>query len=183
MKKRLFLAIPLTKTIRESFAQYQRSLNLEDVRWIPKKNLHITLYFLGDTDEVTIPEIIEELNLFFNTVNSFSLKFDKISLAPPGSKKPRIIWAEFEPNPEFENLMSGVRKILNKFAKEPSEHKEIIPHVTLARFKPTTKFNKLKLDQPKIEDLSVLSSELMSSHLYDDGSQYSIIASFQHEIT
>ena len=48
MKKRLFLAIPLTEEIKSELDKYKNEMGLEGVRWIPSENLHVTLYFLGD---------------------------------------------------------------------------------------------------------------------------------------
>jgi 2'-5' RNA ligase len=62
---RLFAAITLEESVRNSIARAIEAFPVEDPpwRWIPEKSLHITLKFLGGQPDDALPAIIESLSI------------------------------------------------------------------------------------------------------------------------
>lgn len=177
-KKRLFVAIPLPSAIIKALAGYSKQFpNLPHARWVPPENFHITVYFIGWVEEKNLPEIISRTQESILSIASFSLKFREVIWAPPSlrqsgasegkSSSPRMIWALFERSAAFESLAE----------------KESIPHVTLARFDASSKWRKIKIPQPKLENkiFKVDKILLMESKLSKTGPIYLEVASFYLE--
>ena len=55
---RVFVAIPLPKEVKDHLYGIQTSLRKEDakIKWVSKKNLHITLKFIGALEENKLDE-------------------------------------------------------------------------------------------------------------------------------
>ncbi|MCK4650768.1 RNA 2',3'-cyclic phosphodiesterase [Candidatus Babeliales bacterium] len=182
MRKRLFVAILLDDKTKEKLENYKNNLNLNqknNIQWIPKENLHITIYFLESIEEKLIPEIINKINQVISKTKPFSLKFEKIILAPP-KKEPHMIWAQFEKNKNYDQLFFDLNNFLQKFLikKTQINYKENIPHVTMARFKNKTKINDNDIKQINLPDLNINCINLMESQLNVNGAIYSTINTF-----
>ena len=53
MKTRLFIAIELNDELKDYLFGLQKTLDLKaKIRWVAKKNLHLTLKFLGYVEDV-----------------------------------------------------------------------------------------------------------------------------------
>lgn len=146
-KKRLFIAIPLPDYIKEILTDAAQITENAQIKWVPKENLHITLLFLGNTDENRLPEIIGKIEEITSQCAIFSLDFKEL-LTIVKNGKPIMIWAEFLEHEQFKKLVELLCKFLchqdtkaqssTKFFKKP-DHKPR-PHVTLARIKRSTKY-------------------------------------------
>jgi len=69
--KRLFIAIPLNlnNLAKQSILEIQTQLSQNSIKWVTFDNLHLTLQFIGDTNEndiVTIIKILDNLQEYFN---------------------------------------------------------------------------------------------------------------------
>ena len=58
-KLRLFIAIELDKSLKESLKSLQGDLKKcgADVRWVKPENIHLTLKFLGETSPESVARI------------------------------------------------------------------------------------------------------------------------------
>lgn len=175
--KRLFLSIPFSKSWVDLFDEYKKEYLHHPIRWIEKENLHLTLYFIGETPENRISEMKEKLRCISPEFPPFSLEFSKIDFAPPGRSK-RMIWACFLPSKIFKNLVFKVQRAVG--GKEAEEEREPLPHATLARFRDFKPLRGLRLKQPEISDklLKIISFELQKSELSPSGAHYEMIESF-----
>ena len=70
--KRLFVAIPLPNDLIQLLGTYQHVIVHPYLAWVKPENLHITLHFLGNTEESEIHNIEEKLASLV-TFPSFSL--------------------------------------------------------------------------------------------------------------
>ena len=65
MKIRTFLALELSQTSRNKLSAHAKMMsrhdNLQQIRWVPEKNYHLTLAFLGDIEYVLISSLKQEL--------------------------------------------------------------------------------------------------------------------------
>ena len=90
--KRIFLGIPVRVNISTMVEMIQTTVDAPygDIKWVYGKNLHLTLAFLGDVEEIQINELsqsLEELNFGtpFNCVLSHTGVF-------PNADEPRVFW-------------------------------------------------------------------------------------------
>lgn len=128
---RLFVAIDLTEDAKEAISCIRGGI--PGVKWIDMAQLHLTLRFIGDTDDSMLREIREELA----GVNSpsFSLVPRGVGHFPPRND-PRVLWVGIERNEALSSLQRLVVEALEKCGLEP-ERREFSPHITLARLKDT----------------------------------------------
>ena len=136
MKKRLFLALPLSSGLIKKIAFLEEKIEERakiKFPWIPLKNLHLTIIFLGYLkyeDYLKIKEIFQSLNW----KKRLEVKIRKIDYGPPGYK--RMIWLYIEKNNNLEEL----KEILETKLSEAQiiyhrEEREFLPHINLARLK------------------------------------------------
>jgi RNA 2',3'-cyclic 3'-phosphodiesterase len=179
MEKRLFISIPISGDISEILEECGKNVRVESIRWIPKQNIHITLYFLGDVKEDFIPNLVQNLEQLYSKTKNFNLSFEKITFAPP-NKQASMIWAQFHKNSNYESLLKQTEDVIKKSLNRTTQYnsKELIPHITLARFKIPINTKIFHLKQPQIPELQIDSCKLMESELNSNGSIYTTIAKF-----
>jgi len=133
--KRTFIAV---KIIPEdnmlSILKYlQESLSGGKIKWIEPDILHITLFFLGDTDEELIPVIAERLQQLSHDFSPFDLEFREVGLFR-NIRDPRVIWIGTKENQTIMMLKSGIDNELSKLGFK-TEKREFRPHLTVGRIK------------------------------------------------
>ncbi len=182
MKKRLFLAIPLSDSLSRKFSALGDNFDhLHGVRWTAKRNLHLTVCFFGDIEEKDIPTLSGEIGRIIAATPEFSLKFEEIIFAPP-FRPPSMIWAEFEKNKEYSNLVQKIYTAVQGFMMEENLqgiHGESIPHITLARFAGPAVAATLKITPLEVEDMQVQECRLMESELMPAGPIYTVLKSYR----
>lgn len=180
MQKRLFFSIPLPEPTQILLETYCKLFDLNDVRCVTVFNLHITLFFIGNVDELKIQDLIQSYNAIIPHHNAFYLSFKHITFAPPQDPG-RMIWIEFENNDYYQKLVDETKKIVMQIfgnAIEQENLKSNIPHVTLARCIKPHNFKSYTLKQVQIPDLCVDSIQLIESKLSQTGSIYDILHTF-----
>ncbi|MFZ5845310.1 MAG: RNA 2',3'-cyclic phosphodiesterase [Patescibacteria group bacterium] len=183
MKKRLFVAVPLDETLRLQLASYIKERQQKNfltglaIRWTPATNLHLTLCFLGYWEEKYIPAIGQKLQNLAAELAPFSLRFGAVSWGPPVGS-PRMIWGIFDSHESWVILAGAVARTLKKV--NLAEEREMIPHVTLARFKPEAKrlLPRLPLLEKPPGAIRINSFSLFASTLYQRGPVYTELARF-----
>lgn len=131
--KRLFIAIPIPKKWEKIFEKYRDPLG--EILWLksePIAKLHVTVLFLGATNEELIPEIGDALTDITLAQPPFTLTLEKITYAPPEGKA-SMVWAAWKQQPEFATLVARVREELS-YVVGPVEMLPVLPHTTIARF-------------------------------------------------
>jgi 2'-5' RNA ligase len=141
------------------------------VRWIKPENLHLTLLPPWYTSEAE--KLIPRLSQADLKVLPFALSFQKVTFGPT-SHRPRLIWAEGERNENLAELKTALEKAL----KRPTEKRDFLPHLTLARFhsQDFPRFPVKKLEENVSWILEVNSFRLMESHLKRSGAEYQVLA-------
>lgn len=166
--KRLFVAAPISTTLKEILRTSQSQYTHDVIRFVPEDNLHITIHFLGEVHADQVGEIEEKLQQIAATQVAFTLRLEALEPGPK-PRSPRLIWARFTSHPEFTQLSSSVSKHL---AIRPPDHPDYIPHITVARFRkdkprpvslPTILFKEEQIELP-VSSLALWQSELKSPH-------------------
>lgn len=179
MKKRLFVAAEIPKTLVSDFSRYQATLSINDVTWTTEENFHLTVAFLGYVDDSNIHNIEKELALISAKTTAFDLHYDNVVLAPPG-KDATMIWAKLAPSEQFSNLVSEVYFNAKPYITE-QVRTERIPHITLARFRQGVTTSEENLIQPQLQQkfFKIDSISLFESKPSNRGSEYEKISSFK----
>ena len=128
---RLFVAIDLPEQIKAETASFGRTLT--GARWVPPEQLHLTLRFIGDTDEETFQGIRSALGSIGGA--PFPLALRGTGHFPPG-KEARVLWIGMEENPELAELQRRVERSVVA-AGIAAEARRFSPHLTIARLRNT----------------------------------------------
>lgn len=142
---KVFVAFPVPSIHAEELKIIQqRNAVLNGIHWTPLPNLHVTLFFLGEVFEESIPDINIALLNVTEYAESFNLKFEKIVLT--GKKKYRgMIWVRFFKKDSFTNLSMNLHQAVKSFLINQPVLKDSIPHITLARIKKDAEIEKIDL--------------------------------------
>ncbi len=111
----------------------KESLTGGKIKWIEPDILHITLFFLGDTDEKLIPVISEKLKQLSLDFTSFKLEFEGIGIFK-NIRNPRVIWVGTRENIVIRKLKSRIDDELIQLGFE-GEKRDFRPHLTIGRIK------------------------------------------------
>jgi 2'-5' RNA ligase len=181
LRHRVFLSISLTEKIKNRLSKYKENLSSLPAKWVKRDNLHITLIFLGDSNEKEIGYIGEALKKESSKHSPFNLFLNKISYFPENKIPPRMICATGESTKEILDLRKGIEKaLLERGVHFPLEMKKFNPHVTLARIR-AWDWRKIEPDErPEVTEdininLEVKSIELVESKLKRGGPEYTIL--------
>jgi 2'-5' RNA ligase len=133
--KRLFIAIKVTpdEGFLIGFRELKRDLRHERIKWVEENNIHITLKFLGETDEKLVPAIAATLR---NTAGDFArFSFSLTGTGIFGSRyDPRVVWCGIEPYKQLQDLMKRIHQDMGLHGFEP-DRQNLVPHLTLGRIK------------------------------------------------
>jgi 2'-5' RNA ligase len=181
MVLRCFIAIEIPETIRKSIGDSIDSLKKSgsDVKWVAHENIHITLQFLGETEESLIPEIKEALDKILASYPLFYIKISNIGCFPDG-RRPRIIWVGMEGSQTLINLHKDIANEMVKFGYR-KEERAFTPHITIGRVKSQRNMGELlkRLDDiraTRFSDFEVHHLTLMKSELKPSGAKYYSLA-------
>lgn len=170
---RTFIAVELDPAFKEKIAEIQARFADLNLRLVDPKLIHITLKFLGDVEEASVPELSEAFDSI--SCEPFEAWIEGLGAFPkPGN--PRVLWLGSVGN--FEALHKQVEELLEPLGFE-KDRREFAPHATLARVKFLKKAQKkvfqdifLELKDVKIGCMKVDRIELKKSTLTPDGSIY-----------
>lgn len=148
----------------------------QDLNWVPDSDYHITVKFLGHLPVSTIDEISAMVKGITRATHPFSIKVDRLELAPPQGA-PHMIWAHCAAEEGFFKLGHDLEDMLEPF-NIPKERHLQIPHIRLVRF---NKSNPAKLSSDLNGlplSFSVNQINLFESVRDDAGKHYIIRQSF-----
>lgn len=126
---RLFVAIPVPDDLRGLLLPI--SSGLRGARWVRPEGMHITLYFIGETDRDQARDLDAELADIH--IPAFELDCRRLGYFERGSRI-RSVWAGVEPNETLTYLHSKVETAAVR-AGYPRETRKYKPHITLGRLK------------------------------------------------
>ncbi len=135
-KIRTFIAIEITEEIRNKIGELQNILKGLGGRisWTKPGNIHLTLKFLGDTDEGIIDEISAKLQQAVESIADFKITVKRTGTFP-NFKRPRVIWVGAECEGEqMQKLTAQIEDCMENFGFE-KEIRRFSAHLTLGRVK------------------------------------------------
>jgi len=177
---RTFVAIKiiLKRELEEALFHLRSEMKEENIKWADMNNLHVTLFFLGDTPELQINQISSGLKRVVEQYSQMSIILSGMGLFR-NIRDPRIIWIGIEDNTDLRVLHSGIQELLNGLGY-PKENRPFKPHLTIGRPKRITDKRKLMKEIEKQGKLCVQESLInevifYESILKEKGPKYRII--------
>ncbi|MCC6545175.1 MAG: RNA 2',3'-cyclic phosphodiesterase [Nitrospirae bacterium] len=175
---RCFIAVSLPEELKSKISCIQEKLKAAgaDVSWTRKEGMHLTLKFLGDKDEVKIPDIKKALDMAVDGIVPFSLSVSGLGIFPD-MRRPRVVWVGLkEEGDNVIRLQKGVEAELKKRGF-PAEGRSFTPHITLGRIRTDKNIEKLLrlIDDEKRSDpggFPVSEIHLIKSELKPSGAVY-----------
>lgn len=170
---RAFIAAELPQDIKDELFELQKCIKGAKARFVAKKNLHLTLKFLGEINKEQLETVKQKLEgIKFNSIQT---GLDKIGVFPNESK-PRVAWASLKNEREIIKLQREIDQELLPIAKEETRFKA---HLTIGRIKFIKSKEEFKdsMKGLKIRPLQfeIKSFKLMESILSKDGPTYHTI--------
>ncbi|MEX2315790.1 MAG: RNA 2',3'-cyclic phosphodiesterase [Pirellulales bacterium] len=133
-RTRTFIAVEISDEIRRRAAELMGRLNaiVDDVKWVANENLHWTLQFLGDVEELEIPAVCAAVAESAAECEPFDLAAGGAG-AFPSADRPRTLWiGAGQGADDMVALQKAIERRLKKLGYR-SEHRRFVPHLTLGR--------------------------------------------------
>jgi RNA 2',3'-cyclic 3'-phosphodiesterase len=179
---RLFVALDIPDAVRRALRELMARLKpeCEGARWVRPEGMHITLKFLGETDEAKLDSIRAALSSI-HSGQAVESHFRGIGFFP-NEFHPRVVWCGIEASPNLPQLAADVDRALQPFGF-PAESHPFTPHLTLARFNSHKGLDTLVRAANNLKSYdfgSARGSEfhLCQSVLKPSGAEYSRLATF-----
>lgn len=134
MKLRLFIALPLPEHVVSGLDRILSDFRRQsrDVKWVKAQSIHLTLKFLGDTDEALIPQITDCVKTAASGITPFETTLDKLG-AFPNFRRPRVFWVGGnQPLEPAARIVGRIDECVSELGSE-RESRPFRPHLTLGR--------------------------------------------------
>ena len=129
---RTFIAIELEDEIKEELLKAQQQVQKQSKggNFVPKENFHITLHFVGETEDSDLDYLKQAIYETAMRNRCFDMTLERVGFFQRGEKG--IFWVGMKESKELMRLFSHLEKNLLKegFAREK---KGLSPHITLGR--------------------------------------------------
>ena len=138
MGVRAFLALDLDEGILDGLAEVATRLDdpQAKIRWVSRRNQHLTLHFLGDVADEKIADVFQLVSDAAGQVAPFNFGVRGTVCVPPRGQV-RMVWANvLDPAGRLAALHQLLAEQLTHLDL-PVESRRFKPHITLARIKST----------------------------------------------
>ena len=176
---RLFIGLPLPHEVETELGRIITHLKAQGgrVTWVAPENIHMTVRFLGETDDARVPKLKALISEVAQHLRPAHLVIDRLG-GFPNLHKPRVIWAGVTPGSDVDRLAKMARHVeleVRQMRFGPDQ-KGFKPHMTLGRVKDPSGLQQLTatLSSMRIEPVRVLIDRivLFKSTLTPQGSIY-----------
>lgn len=131
---RLFIACPLPPAAEQELDETIRTLKEADgvVKWVASKNIHLTVRFLGDTDERLVADISQKLDTIAGQFRFVETSINQLG-AFPNLRRPRVIWAGIKSGIDTLSQIAAATELAVQDLGFAAESKGFKAHLTLGR--------------------------------------------------
>jgi RNA 2',3'-cyclic 3'-phosphodiesterase len=177
---RAFVALTLPEELAEAAEDIAVDLPLP--RIVPAENMHLTLLFLGEVGGTTL----QDLNTALSEVRAPGFTLQLGGLDTFGGERPRSVHLRCAPEPGLDHLQRKVATAVRRIGLVP-QRRRFTPHVTLARFTPSTVDRAclgaalLAAADARLDPFEVTDFRLMASRLGRSGASYDMLARYPLE--
>jgi 2'-5' RNA ligase len=181
---RTFIAIDLDPELKKVVETLVIKLKKTgaDVRWVGFPGMHLTLKFLGEVAEESLPAIGRVMKEAARAHAKFPLVLQGTG-SFPGGQNPRVLWVGIREEP---GLMSLERELEDGLEAEgyPRETRPFHPHLTLGRVGGRTRVQAalLELDRDRetvFGQMTARKVTLFESLLRPQGAEYRALSEFE----
>ncbi|MEK6955306.1 MAG: RNA 2',3'-cyclic phosphodiesterase [Nanoarchaeota archaeon] len=174
---RIFIAVDLDNVIKDYIYELQRKLKSTNLKinFIAKRNLHLTLKFLGEIKEpqlIEIKKILKDIKMKKFVINTNSIGIF------PNEYDPKILWIGLEPEDKIKELQRLVDESLLGYGKQELKFKS---HVTIGRIKSVKNkkefLGSININIEKLKS-KVDNFKLYRSILSKDGPRYELLETY-----
>ncbi len=179
---RTFIAVAIDKTIRDRAVVLQESLGRAgaDVKWVEPENMHVTLLFLGEVEDRSLPAVCRVVAEVAAEWPPFEMSVAGAGCFP-SPRRPRTLWVGIgEGLQELVALHDALEPPLLDLGCYRREVRQYTPHITLGRVKGEAGADQLATalarradwqgGQVRVREVLVMSSELRS-----EGPAYTVL--------
>jgi len=167
--KRLFIGIPIesTKSVQQvELWKEDACLNRNVLNWTIPGNWHITLFFLGSTEESAIPLLQQLIEESFRDVKAYQTELMGVGVFP-NTHNPKVLWLGLE---DIQPIISAYSQLGESLQQNgfSFDQKPLKPHLTIARVKKTNhpsafqslldKYQKTVFDRIEIKSVALFES-------------------------
>lgn len=131
MPLRLFIAAYPPPEVAAELVSAACSLALPSLKPTPPDQIHITLLFIGDTDERQLGDVTESMNRAASGVRAMQLSIERL-IGLPERGDCRLVAAEASAPPLLVELQKRLAQRLVR--AKPRRERDFLPHLTLGRF-------------------------------------------------
>jgi 2'-5' RNA ligase len=177
---RLFVSIDLDGLADEVAAVQERLDGASGLSFVDPEQAHVTLKFLGDTDDERLPALRDELEAAVadSGVDPFEAAFGGLGVFP-SLDYISVVWVGVrQGGTAMTRLHEAIEKRTVELGFDPEDH-EFTPHVTVARMSHAggkdLVQDVVENDDPDVGRLSVEEVRLTESVLGPDGPKYSTV--------
>lgn len=178
---RCFIAINLQDSFKESIGAVIDDLRKSgaDVKWVTPGNVHLTIKFLGETEESRIGPIRESLLERLSPYSPFYIKISGVGSFPLRSV-PRVIWIGVRDSEPLARIRKEIDEAMSGFGYPP-EDRPFSPHLTLGRVRSRKRIPEMlrrleSFGAFSLPELEVRHVDLMESALKPGGAEYRSLA-------
>jgi RNA 2',3'-cyclic 3'-phosphodiesterase len=179
---RLFVALDIPDAVRRALRELIARLKPEctGARWVRPEGMHITLKFLGETDEAKLDSIRAALSSI-HSGQAVESDFRGVGFFP-NEFHPRVVWCGIEASSNLSLLAARVDRALQPLGF-PAESRPFTPHLTLARFNSHKGLDTLVRAANNLKSYDFGSARGSEFHLYrsvlkPSGAEYTRLATF-----
>ena len=146
-----------------------------NIKLVEPENVHITLKFLGNTDETLIDTIEKVIKNAVQGVNKFNIKLEGAGVFP-NQKYIKVIWLEIKQGEKLGIIAQKIDEDLHEIGFK-REKRKFSAHLTIARVRSIKNKEKLlwvieKYKDSKFAEFDVNSIKLKKSELTQKGPIY-----------
>jgi 2'-5' RNA ligase len=182
LKIRCFLALKTPaewdKPLEDLQKKLRDSIRSKGVRWVPVKQMHLTLRFFGWLSLSNAADVKALAAAICSKTSTLTLRSEGLGCFP-SPRRPRVLWAGLAGDIEaICNLQNQLAQTTRAFG-EPPDDRPFTPHLTLARFKEVQPLMAKVLEENGDFEIHlpwrIQEVRLMQSHLAPNGARYETI--------
>ncbi len=179
---RTFIAVEIGDDIRAAAVALQQRLARTgaQVKWVEPQNLHVSLLFLGDVDELEVVSVCRVVKEVAGREPPFPLRVSGVG-AFPTPRRPKVVWAGITDGAEpLRRLYTRLEERLLDLGCYRKEDRAYTPHLTLGRVRGEKDGSALAAELPKLmawDGGQTVADEVLvfSSELTRDGPEYTVL--------
>ena len=142
---RLFIALELSKRQKKEVGGFQEKAkkHLHYVRWVKPDNIHLTLKFLGETEEGKVEPVKGAIADVCAGLKPFSTRYGDSGVFP-SERKARVLWVGIKEGED--SVCDLAEKVEEKMADlgYKKEKRSFHPHLTIGRPRNAPPANSIK---------------------------------------